>query len=216
MGDAAPRNRRETPHGSEHVVGDLARVERDRASGRRSPRRRERTRSGAAVAKAQSRGVLTRRPDAPERRGPRARRRGGGSQKGCSSPRSRGRSRRYGRNSRSALRSSPPRAFTNSSPPPRATPKYGVDPRASTPAWFQLLQWKSDAGRGRRRRPARSAAATALPTPPARPRWTPTRPPPRRARRRRRASSSSPSPSFRPAAPNLPAATHRSATAPPP
>ena len=36
--------------------------------------------------------------------------------------------------SRSALRSSAPKAFTNSREPSPATPKYGVEPRASTPA----------------------------------------------------------------------------------
>ena len=68
---------------------------------------------------------------------------------GFSSPSRRRWIRRYRRNSRSALRSSAPSALTNSTSPFSATPKYGVDPRASTRACR-----RSRSGRPTRRSPS--------------------------------------------------------------
>ena len=106
----------------------------DRATCPRSPRRPARSRS--------ARPSRTRRTAACGCRGPCAASATSAScstlrrsvENGRSSPRSRGWSRRYRRNRRSALRSSSPSAFTNSGLPSAPAAKYGVEPRASTPA----------------------------------------------------------------------------------
>ena len=82
---------------------------------------------------------------------------------GRSSPKSCGIRLRYTRNSRSALRSSAPSALTNSLEPSAATPKYGVEPRASTPARSSCRTARPDRGQSvdhrlDRRSPRRCAA----------------------------------------------------------